>query len=420
MAKKYQAPRGTHDVLPADAPAWQFVERTFGDLAALYGYQEIRTPVFEDTELFVRSSGETSEIVTKQMYEFTDKGGRSVTLKPEETAPAVRAYLEHGLGQPGQVTRLWYLTPIFRYERPQKGRFRQAHQVGLELIGTSSPAADAEIIEVTVEFYKRLGLNGLKVLLNCIGRAGARAKFGEAVLEHINGWLKDQTQEAQEKARKNPLRLLDTKDEDLLKVLKGAPRVLDFLDDDSRAHFEGVKKSLDEADVAYEVRPDIVRGLDYYTDTVFEVQSDALGSQNSLCGGGRYDWLVKELGGPDTPSVGVAMGIERAVMVMQEGGTAVPQSPLPVFVVSATEGARSAATSAARELRAAGIAALTDIEARPLKHQMKQADRSGARIAVLLGDEEIAQGCATIKDLKTGEQQSVQRSEIVKVLRTNR
>ncbi len=416
MSKKYQAPRGTHDVTPAEASGWQFLERTFADLVSLYGYQEIRTPIFEDTDLFVRSSGETSDIVTKEMYSFIDKGDRNITLKPEETAPAMRAYIEHSLGQQGQTTRLWYCTPIFRYERPQKGRFRQSHQVGLELIGSSSPAADAEVIEITVAFYKRLGIRDVSVLLNCIGRAGTREKFGAAILAHVATWLKDQSEDVRAKAVKNPLRLLDTKDDDLKAVIKGAPSVMDFLEDESRAHFDAVQNHLTEARVAYVVRPDLVRGLDYYTDTVFEVQSEGLGSQNALCGGGRYDWLIKELGGPDTPSVGVAMGMERALMVMEIQGAAMPAGAAPVFIVSATDNARPFVATITRSLRAQGIAALADIDDKPLKNQMKQADRSGAMFTVIVGDDEIANDSVTLKDLRDGSQRNVARSSLVEEL----
>lgn len=416
MAKKYQAPRGTHDVLPADAPGWQFVERTFAEHTALYGYEEIRTPMFEDIELFIRSSGETSDIVSKEMYDFVDKGGRHISLKPEETAPAIRAYVEHSLGQPGQVTRLRYCTPIFRYERPQKGRFRQSHQVGLELIGSPSPAADAEVIEITVGFYKTLGLQDISVVLNCIGRGEARGRFGEAVLKHVDGWLKDQDDEGRAKAQKNPLRLLDTKDPDLRKVLDGVPTIADFLSDESKQHFDEVRRFLDEASVPYEIRPQLVRGLDYYTDTVFEVQTDALGAQNALCGGGRYDWLVKELGGPDTPSVGVAMGIERALMMMGEQGASKPTSKRPLFLVAATDNARKAVQELARSLRARGVSVVTDIDGKGLKQQMKQADREGSDKALIVGDDEIARGTVTVKDLRQGTQREVARDVLLEEL----
>jgi histidyl-tRNA synthetase len=256
----------------------------------------------------------------------------------------------------------------------------------------------------------------VSVLLNCIGRAGTREKFGAAILAHVATWLKDQKEDVRAKAVKNPLRLLDTKDDDLKAVIKGAPSVMDFLEDESRAHFEAVQKHLTEAQVAYVVRPDLVRGLDYYTDTVFEVQSEGLGSQNALCGGGRYDWLIKELGGPDTPSVGVAMGMERALMVMEIQGGAMPTGDTPVFIVSATDNARPAVATITRSLRAQGIAALADIDDKPLKNQMKQADRSGAVFTVIVGDDEIANDSVTLKDLRDGSQRNVARSSLVEEL----
>ncbi|HXH61992.1 MAG TPA: histidine--tRNA ligase [Fimbriimonadaceae bacterium] len=416
MAKKYQAPRGTHDVTPSDAPAWQYLEATFARLAAQYGYSEVRTPAFEDTDLFVRSSGETSEVVSKQMYSFEDKGGRDITLKPEGTAPAMRAYLEHSLGLQGQTTRLWYATQIFRYERPQKGRYRQAHQVGLELIGSSSPAADAEVIEVTVEFYRRLGIKDLRVLLNCIGRGEARTKYGEALLAHVSGWLKDQSAEDAARARKNPLRLLDAKDDELRAALSGAPSILDFVSDESKEHFEAVQALLGEAGVGFQVASEVVRGLDYYTDTVFEVQSTALGAQNALCGGGRYDWLIKELGGPDTPSVGVAMGVERAVMVMQEQEVDVPSVRLDVFVVFDSFENMARARRLCRALRGCGLGAQCALEEEKMGRQFKAADRSGARLALVIGSSEIESGQLTMKALDTGEESSVPFAEVAKRL----
>lgn len=402
MANKHKAPRGTHDTVPSEAAAWRFLEATFVRLAQQYGYGEVRTPAFEDTGLFVRSSGETSEVVSKQMYSFIDKGGRDITLKPEGTAPVIRAFLEHGLGQQGQTTRLWYATQIFRYERPQKGRYRQAHQVGLELIGSSSPAADAEIIAVTVEFYRRLGLSDLRVLLNCIGRGDARERFGEALLAHASSWLKDQQPADRERARKNPLRLLDTKDEELKSVLEGAPRILDFIGDDSKGHFSEVQRLLDKAGVVYEVVPEIVRGLDYYTDTVFEVQSTSLGAQNALCGGGRYDWLVKELGGPDTPSVGVAMGVERALMVMKEQGIEVPTERIDVYVACDAEENLPRARRFAAALRSAGYTAQCPLEPDKMAKQFKAADRARARLVVVVGSDELRDQSLTVKHMDSG------------------
>ena len=416
MAPRFKAPRGTHDAFSPDVWRWQHLERTFAEFARLYGYSEVRTPLFEETDLFVRSSGETSEVVTKQMYTFTDKGGRSLTLKPEGTAPVIRAYLEHSLGQQGHVTRLWYATPIYRYERPQKGRYRESHQVGLELIGSGSPAADAEVIEITVRFYERLGMQRVRALLNCIGRVETRARFGEAVLSHVAGWLKDQDSAGQQRARKNPLRLLDSRDEEIKEAVAGGPSILDHLEEGSRMHFEAVQGLLANANVEFSVRPEIVRGLDYYTDTVFEVQSERLGAQNALCGGGRYDELVQDIGGPDTPAVGVAIGVERALIVTEDQGVEAPYVRARAFLVVASDGAKDAVSQLACDMRAAGISVVTDIEARSVKSQMKQADRSGAPHAVILGDEEIEAGTVTLRDLQEGTQKQVSQEELIAIL----
>ncbi|MFW5697107.1 MAG: histidine--tRNA ligase [Fimbriimonadaceae bacterium] len=408
MAQKFAAPRGTADVLPADSHRWHYLETTFRKLAERYGYRELRTPAFEATELFVRSSGETSEVVTKQMYTFTDKGGRSMTLKPEGTAPAVRAYLENNLSQSGQITRLWYPTQIFRYERPQKGRMRQAHQVGIELLGSASADADAEVIQLTVDFYRELGLPEVEVKLNSIGREQTRKNYREALLAHIADWLEKQDEDTKERALKNPMRLLDSKDPNIQEAVQQAPQIQDHLEDESRRHFDTLTSLLKAAGVRFQVDPLIVRGLDYYTDTVFEVQSSALGSQSALCGGGRYDKLVEDLGGPAVPAVGVAMGIERALLAMEAAEVQVEAPHPAVFLVSATEAAHDKVRELARDLRTQNVATLYDLDFRGLRNQMKQADRSGANYAVVVGDDELASGKATVKPLRIpGEQESV-------------
>jgi histidyl-tRNA synthetase len=416
---KYQLPRGTRDVLPSDAHLWRHVVDVFQGLVEGYGYGEIRTPMFEDLDLFVRSSGETSDIVSKEMYNFKDKGDREISLKPEGTAPAMRAYIEHSLGQPGQVTRLWYFTPIFRYGRPQKGRYRQSHQVGMELIGSTSPRADAEVIEITMEFYRRLGLSGLKVVLNSIGRATTRQNYQAALLEFLGSWMAEQPTEEQDKVLKNPLRVLDTKDANLRLLLAEAPIITSFLEDESKTHFEAVQALLTEASVPYVLDPQVVRGLDYYTDIVFEVLSDDLGAQSSLCGGGRYDNLIGEMGGPPTASVGVAMGVERALLVMEALGKEPAAKKPDVFIISgANEASQGAAL--ARRLRQEGLAALTDIDGRGFKQQFKQADRSGARFALILGEEELAGGFVTLKNLVDGTQVKVSEADAVAAIRAAR
>src|SRR5687767_712669 len=395
---RFQAPRGTEDVLPDQAPRWQFVERTFVDLVARYGYREIRTPTFEDKDLFIRSSGETSDIVSKQMYDFKDKGDREIALKPEGTAPAMRAVIEHNLCPPGTVERLYYITPIFRYERPQKGRLREPHQVGLELIGSSFPAADAEVIELTVRFFEAIGLKGVRAQLNSLGRNECRARYREALLIFAEPLLKDQPEEMKEKARKNPLRLLDTKDPGLIEAMKEAPKVTAFLEPESKQRFEEIQELLTAAEVPITIDESIVRGLDYYTETVFEVHAEGIGSQSALCGGGRYDDLIAELGGSSTPSVGVAMGIERTLLAMEMNEIQVPQKKPDLFVVAAPE-ASAIARSRIRQLRKMGFHVQTDIDFKSWKSQLRQADKSGARFALFLGEDEIKSGKENLKDL---------------------
>ncbi|MFZ4506176.1 MAG: histidine--tRNA ligase [Fimbriimonas sp.] len=413
---RYQAPRGTEDVLPADSFRWIWLENEFRRLVRLYGYQEIRTPTFEDADLFIRTSGETSDIVTKQIYAFRDRGDRDVALKPEGTAPAIRAMVEAGLLTQGNLSRISYVTPIFRYERPQKGRLREAHQFGFELIGSTNPRADAEVIELTVRFYQQIGIEDVKVSLNSLGRTKCRARYREALLEFARPLLADQTEEARAKFELNPLRILDSKDEALQAALRDAPKVLDYLEDDSRARFDRLQQLLTDGNVPFEVSPEIVRGLDYYTETVFEVLSTRLGSQSALCGGGRYDHLIKELGGPEMPSVGVGMGVERALIVLDSLGKN-PAEPKPQVFVVGTGGGSDVAIGIARELRAAGIATQDDIEARSVKSQLRQADKSGASLAIFVGDDEVSAGTATLRSLATGEQGAVPLASVLSEVR---
>ncbi len=401
---RYQAPRGTEDVLPTDSYKWLKLEAAFRDLTARYGYQELRTPTFEDTDVFLRTAGETSDVVSKEMYTFMDKGGRSITLKPEGTAPAMRALVEHNLCPPGTVTRMSYIIPIFRYDRPQKGRLREAHQFGLELVGSPSPAADAEIIELTVRFYEAIGIKDAVAKLNTLGKDECRAKFREAILTHAAGFLATQPTEYQEKVQKNPLRLLDSKDPEAQQAIREIPPITNYLEDESRSRFDKIQELLTDAGVQFELAPDIVRGLDYYTDTVFEVQSTKLGAQSSLCGGGRYDNLIKDLGGSATPSVGVGMGIERAIIVLDESDGWTGGTRPHAFVVQATESAFKSCQAVVRELRSAGLTALLDIDGKSMKSQMRQADKSGAAVALILGDDEIRRNTVQIKRLGSSEQ----------------
>jgi histidyl-tRNA synthetase len=411
---KFQAQRGTEDVLSAQAGKWRHVESAWLELTHLYSYGEIRTPTFEDTQLFIRTSGETSDIVSKEMYTFRDQGGRSITLKPEGTAPAMRAVVEHSLCPPGTVLRLAYVTPFFRYGRPQKGRLREAHQLGLELVGANSAHADAEVLEVVSRFFAKIGIPDSVILLNSIGRTECRERYRAAILEHIAPWLAEQTTDEQEKAQKNPMRLLDSKDEKVHAVLAGLAPVTDFLEDDSKQRFETIQELLTEAGVKYRLAPEIVRGLDYYTETVFEVQSDKLGAQSSLCGGGRYDNLIGEIGGAATPSVGVGIGVERVLLALEAYEIAIQDSKPVAFVVSA--GQDAAARNLVRELRDAGIATDWDIESRSMKSQMRQADKSGARFALVIGDTEVQESAVQVKELAKSEQFLLPRAEVVKWL----
>ena len=403
----YQTPRGTEDVLPGDVHRWLHVEKVFREVTARYGYGEIRTPTFEDTEVFTRSAGDTSDIVTKETYTFTDRGDRSLTLKPEGTAGVVRSVIQHSLCPPGAVARLSYIIPIFRYERPQKGRLREAHQVGLELVGSSAPTADAEVIEITVRFYQALGLSGINVLLNSLGRAECRARYREVVLEKAKSYLETQDTATQERAYKNPLRLIDSKDPAAKEALSDLPPILNYLEEDGKARFDRIRELLTEAGIAYRIAPEIVRGLDYYTDTVFAIQSTSLGSQSELCGGGRYDDLIKELGGAQTPSVGVAMGIERALIVMEAEGLTPEQHRPRAFIVQATSDASAACRKLTRELRDAGLPVMSDIDEKSMKSQLRQADKSGSRFAIIIGEDERAKGVVQVRDLANGTQSEI-------------
>jgi histidyl-tRNA synthetase len=418
----YQSPRGTHDILPYSpslegkefsSHAWVKLEEVYRGVFRTFSYDEIRTPIFEDTDLFIRTSGDTSEIVTKQLDTFQDKGDRSCTLKPEGTAPVVRAMLQHNLFQQGVTSRFAYFTEIFRYERPQKGRYRQAHQFGAELVGTSSPLADVEIMELAYRTYRALGIEGLTVRVNSIGRAETRERFRTAILGHVQSFFADKSQEDRDRAERNPLRLLDTKDPALLEALKGLPPVLDFLEDSSRAHFDQVLQSLTDSGVTFEVDPGIVRGLDYYTDTVFEIHSSELGAQSTLCGGGRYDDLVKAIGGPAMPAVGFGAGVERALLVMESLGLLPPPPTIDYYVVAAAEAQREAVGKLARSLRAAGHRVEYDLDGKNLKAQMKAADRRRARYAVILGEDEVSKGIVSLRDLSNSEQTSVSMEDFL-------
>ncbi len=417
MAPRHQAPRGTRDLLPADAVLWSRVEELARGVLARYGYGEIRTPIFEDYELFARTAGESSDVVQKEMYRFTDLGDRQLALRPEFTASVLRAYLENGLGGRARVHRLWSTGPVFRYGRPAKGRYRQFSQLNCELIGSAAPGADVEMITLFVDLYEAWGFRDLTVVLNSVGQPATRRAYGE----RLRAWLAPVharlSADSQARLVTNPLRVLDTKDEGdhaLFAELGDMPHLLDELDGPDREHWDGVRAGLEAAGVKSEIDHGLVRGLDYYTRTAFEVHDRSLGSQSALGGGGRYDGLVEMLGGPPTPGVGFAVGLDRTLLVMAERGFATPAVASVCLV--AMDGTRAVATALARELRREFVVEC-DVESRGFSAQMKAAGKSGARFLVILGEDEWANGTVALKDSVTGTQESLAPTALAAELR---
>ena len=408
MALLTQAIRGTGDVLPNDSHRWQFVENTMLETARLFGFREIRTPVFEHTELFVRSVGDTTDVVQKEMYTFDDNGGRSITLRPEGTAGAVRAFLEHGLHNEALPQKVSYVTSCYRYEKPQAGRLREFHQFGVECFGAAEPQADAEIISLAAAAFEALGIKNLSLEINSIGCPECRAKFYDALREYFGSNQGELCETCKGRLERNPMRILDCKSPVCKKIAEGAPTVLDYICDDCRDHFEKTKSYLTAMGIEYTVNPTIVRGLDYYTRTVFEFVSGDLGAQSTVCGGGRYDGLVEQMGGPKTPALGFAVGLERLLMIMDAQKCEFPETKLcDVYIAPMGEKAAIMASKLAKMLRAEGFFAETDIVGRGLKAQMKYANKIGAKYTVVLGDDEIAAGKANLKCMETGEQTEV-------------
>lgn len=421
MAPKHQAPRGTRDLLPEELRRWQWAEAQAREVLSRYGYGEIRTPIFEDYELFARSSGESSDVVQKEMYRFKDLGDRDLALRPENTAGVCRAYLEQGLGGRSRIHRLWYMGPMFRYGRPQKGRYRQFYQLGAEIIGSAAPGADVEMIALFVDLFEAWGFKDLVVAVNSVGTPESRRAYGEA----LRAWLlpaRDRlSADSQKRLETNPLRVLDTKVEADLALLHGGelgalPHMLDHLDEESRVHWDAVLAGLATSGIAHEIDHGLVRGLDYYTRTAFEVHDRSLGAQSALGGGGRYDGLIEMLGGPPTPGVGFSIGLDRAMLVLEErgGGAAAPAGG--VFIVT-MDSTRAGGLRLARELRREFVVEM-DIEAKGFSAQMKAAGKSGARIAVILGEEEWNRGEVMVKNLATGDQQTMARDALQAHLRS--
>lgn len=400
--------KGTEDVLPKDSYRWQFVEDVMRKESAAYGFKEIRTPVFEHTELFARGVGQTTDVVQKEMYTFDTKGGESVTLRPEGTAGAARAMLEHGLVNDSLPIKASYFVSCYRYEKPQAGRLREFHQFGLECYGTQSPVADAELICAAQSIFDRLGIKQLRLEINSIGCPTCRAEYHKALKEYFYGYKDELCETCNSRLEKNPMRILDCKSPVCSKIAQGAPKITDYLCDECKEHFASVQKYLDAAGVEYTVNPTIVRGLDYYTKTVFEFVTDFIGAQGTVCGGGRYDGLIEELGGKHLPSLGFAMGIERLLMLMDKQGIEIPKpSTCDLYVAVMGEKASLKSFEIIKAVRSCGLIAETDIVGRGLRAQMKYADKIGAKFSMVLGDNEIEQGKAVIKNMSSGEQTEI-------------
>lgn len=408
MALITKAIKGTKDVLPKDVHKNQYIEATALDIASKFGYKEIRTPVFEHTELFQRGVGDTTDVVQKEMYTFDDKGGRSITLRPEGTAGAVRSYLENGLCNEALPQKVCYLISCYRYEKPQAGRLREFHQFGVECFGSASPLADAEIIALAKSLFDTLGVKDLSLEINSIGCPTCRAEYHKALKEYFSSRKDELCNTCKSRLDRNPMRILDCKSPICHEIAEGAPVVIDYLCDECKEHFENVQKYLKAQNIEYTINPQIVRGLDYYTKTVFEFVSNSIGTQGTVCGGGRYDGLVEELGGQHTPSLGFAMGIERLMLLMEAQGCEFPEAEKPdLFIVALGEKATLKAVEIAKDMREEGFSALLDLNQRSVRAQMKYADKLGAKFNVVIGDNEVEAKTAKLKNMQTGEETEI-------------
>ncbi|MBE7079630.1 MAG: histidine--tRNA ligase [Clostridiales bacterium] len=406
-------PKGTKDVLPQDSYKWQYVENMAREVSTLFNVKEIRTPVFEHTELFQRGVGETTDIVTKEMYTFKDKGDRSITLKPEGTAGAARSFIENGMANGVLPAKMYYITPAFRYERPQAGRLREFHQFGVEVYGSAAAQTDAETIFIADTLLKKLGLQ-IKLYVNSIGCPTCRAAYNKALKDFFAPNLDKLCGDCKTRYEKNPLRLLDCKEAGCKEINANAPKILDYLCEDCHAHFEEVKACLTLAGVEYEIDPRIVRGLDYYTRTVFEFVSTSIGAQGTVCAGGRYDGLIEQLGGKPTPAVGFAAGIERLLIVMEQTGVEIPAAPVPtVYIAGMDADCRKKAFALAAQLRLQGVNAEVDLMDRSVKAQFKYADKIGAKYVAVIGGNELAEGKANVKCMADGTNEMVVFEDMV-------
>jgi histidyl-tRNA synthetase len=409
-----QSPKGTRDILPSEVHRWQHVEKVFSKLCASFGYKEIRIPVFEYTELFQRGVGESTDIVRKEMYTFNDRGGRSITLRPEGTAGVVRSYIENGMSSLPQPVKLYYNITAYRYENVQKGRYREFRQLGIEAFGAAGPSVDVEIISLVDMFFKRLGLKNTGVNINSIGCPRCRSEYQEKLREYFRPHLSELCDDCRSRFELNPLRILDCKESGCSDFIKRAPYLLDNLCGECGAHFEGLKAGLDNLGIKYGVDPKIVRGLDYYTKTVFEFVSENVGAQGTICGGGRYDGLVELCGGTPTPGIGFALGVERLLMELDSQGVVIDEmQPMDIYIATLGEKAAAFAQQLTHELRSFGVSAETDLVGRSLKAQMKYADKLGFSYIIVLGDDEIESGKGVLKNMRSGEQKDVSLDSIV-------
>ncbi|MGI8936200.1 MAG: histidine--tRNA ligase [Phormidesmis sp.] len=408
-----QAIRGTRDILPAESPLWATIEGLSRQVLNQFAYREIRTPIFEQTELFARGIGEATDAVGKEMYSFEDRGGRSIALRPEITAGLVRAFIQNKLFALGGVQRLWHLGPAFRYERPQAGRQRQFHQLDVEILGSRDPRADVEIIAIATQILNTLGLTALTLDLNSVGSGEDRQTYRDALVSYFTPYQDELDEDSRDRLTRNPLRILDSKDKRTQEIVVDAPSLLDYLSEDSQRHFDGVQQHLTNLGIPFNINPRLVRGLDYYTHTAFEIQSSDLGAQATVCGGGRYDGLVAQLGGPDTPAIGFGMGLERLIILLEqmERYSTVPE--LDVYLISRGEKAEFQSAQLANQLRKHGYSVEVDLSGSAFGKQFKRADRSGAVVGLILGDAEAESGKVQLKWLASGEQDELSQSELI-------
>jgi histidyl-tRNA synthetase len=417
MAGKYKVPRGTYDILPSESYKWQFITQKFREVARLFNYREIVTPMFERSGLFERSVGDSSDIVQKEMYKFEDKKGRQFALRPEGTAPVVRSYIENSLQMKPNASKLYYIAPMFRYDRPQKGRYRQFYQYGIENIGSQNPAYDAEVIAMGYIFLEKLGLQNFSLEINSIGCSNCSKDYDKALIEYFSQFEAKLCNDCRDRLQKNPKRVLDCKVPSCQRIAKEAPSMLDYLDEDCQEHFKKVQKYLQEMNIPFTVNPKIVRGLDYYTQTAFEFLNNNLGAQNAVCGGGRYNGLFQQLGGKNMPAIGFAGGMERLILSMENEGLNFGEEPHPqAFIVAMGNEAKQFSLKLVNELRASNIAAETSYEKKSLKAQMKAADKTNSDFSLILGDEELNSQTVTMKNMKTGEQKQIPLATIAQVI----